>query len=86
MNYVHQAEWIFIFQIEFFQNILIGQEDCLYLNVYTKALPTNKDFKALPVMIWIHGGGFISGDGGKGFYGPEFFMDEDIVWHYIIVQ
>ncbi len=38
-------------------------EDCLYLNVWA---PTNA--KKLPVMVWIHGGAFISGSGGDKWY------------------
>ncbi len=36
-------------------------EDCLTLNIFVPALATAKS--NLPVMVWIHGGGFISGSG-----------------------
>ena len=35
-------------------------EDCLYLNVYA---PRDASFRRLPVMVWIHGGGFTGGAG-----------------------
>jgi para-nitrobenzyl esterase len=43
-------------------------EDCLYLNVWTSA-KSNKDH--LPVMVWIHGGGFTRGTSGIQAYDGE---------------
>ena len=42
-------------------------EDCLYLNVYT---PRTKQSKVgnLPVLLFMHGGNYISGSGGVPFY------------------
>jgi para-nitrobenzyl esterase len=41
-------------------SLVIGSEDCLYLNVTTPALD---DGRGLPVMVWFPGGGFVSGAG-----------------------
>ncbi|XP_053608207.1 juvenile hormone esterase-like [Plodia interpunctella] len=43
-------------------NSLIGDEDCLYLNVYTPELLT-KCSSLRPVLFYIHGGGFAGGNG-----------------------
>ncbi|MFC9691324.1 carboxylesterase/lipase family protein [Kribbella sp. NPDC056951] len=41
-------------------------EDCLYLNVTT---PSHRSERRLPVMVWIHGNGFINGAGSL--YGAQ---------------
>lgn len=37
-----------------------GSEDCLYLNVWR---PNNASSSGLPVLVWIHGGGYGNGNG-----------------------
>jgi para-nitrobenzyl esterase len=39
-------------------------EDCLYLNVLT---PASGAGDRLPVMVWMHGGGFVSGSGNQNY-------------------
>ncbi|CAG9859230.1 unnamed protein product [Phyllotreta striolata] len=59
-------------------NEIKGEEDCLYLNVYT---PKLSDFEngLLPVMFWIHGGALLCGSGNLKYYGPDVLLDKDIV-------
>ncbi|XP_049862482.1 juvenile hormone esterase-like isoform X2 [Schistocerca gregaria] len=58
----------------FFHTGVSGSEDCLYLNVYTPELSPSSP---LPVMFWVHGGGFFYGGGSV--YGPDFLLDHDVV-------
>lgn len=51
----------------------VGNEDCLYLNVYAPA-----DAEGLPVMVWIHGGAFVFGNGG-GEYDPTRLVEQDVI-------
>src|SRR5580692_2023652 len=52
-------------------------EDCLVVNVWT---PTLDRGRKLPVMVWLHGGGFTSGSGGFICYdGIELARKHDVV-------
>ena len=61
--------------------MVLGDEDCLYLNVYTPKIPNHdKNEKvSYPVMVWIHGGAYTQGTGMATFYHPKYLMDKDIV-------
>ncbi|XP_076766541.1 esterase FE4 [Xylocopa sonorina] len=58
------------------QKGLIGEEDCLYLNVYTPVL--DKEARKA-VMVWIHPGGWSSGMGDDALFGPDFLVENDVV-------
>lgn len=51
-----------------------GEEDCLFLNVYSSSLTG-----ARAVMVWIHGGSFSSGSGDSWVYGPDFLVNDGVV-------
>ena len=60
---------------------MLGDEDCLRLNIYTPCLLQNqsKNITRLPVMIYIHGGRFISGVVSQDNVGPDFLMPHDVI-------
>ncbi len=52
-------------------------EDCLFLNVYTPA-DAKKDSK-LPVMFWIHGGGYSGGSSSEPRHNGDFLPLKGVV-------
>ncbi|XP_076771735.1 liver carboxylesterase 1-like isoform X2 [Arvicanthis niloticus] len=56
-------------------------EDCLYLNIYSPTDLTSKD--RLPVMVWVHGGGLLSG-GASTFDGLALSTREKVV--VVVIQ
>lgn len=66
--------------------ILMGDEDCLYLNIYAPAhtagdVPRGDD--ALPVMVWIHGGGNVWGR-AEQYDGSNLAAGEDVI--VVVIQ
>ncbi|CAG9863868.1 unnamed protein product [Phyllotreta striolata] len=56
------------------------QNNCLNLNVYTKELPKpDGSSSKKPVMVFIHGGGFVFGSNKKTLFGAHYLLTEDIV-------
>ena len=52
-----------------------GSEDCLTLNVYTPEKSKGK----LPVMFWIHGGGYTGGASSEPRHNGDFLPTKDVV-------
>jgi len=56
---------------------VIGSEDCLYLNVY---VPYDiYDTTNNPVMIWIHGGSFVTGTGNDTKQQYDYILTKKVI-------
>jgi para-nitrobenzyl esterase len=65
-----------LFEDMVFQDV--GQsEDCLYLNVFTPADAKKKS--GLPVMFWIHGGGYVTGSASEPRHNGDFLPLKGVV-------
>ncbi|XP_055620724.1 esterase B1-like [Toxorhynchites rutilus septentrionalis] len=56
-----------------------ASEDCLFLNVCTPKLPAEEREDGLPVMVWIHGGGFCMGNGNASTSCPNYLVQEGVI-------
>lgn len=54
---------------------ILGSLNCLHLNIYVPKSASSQN--RVPVLVWIHGGGFSSGSSGS--FGPKFLVRNDIV-------
>ncbi|KAH8299625.1 hypothetical protein KR044_003621, partial [Drosophila immigrans] len=61
-----------------FTQEVVGSENCLFLNVYAPK-SNSKSKTPLPVMVWIHGGGFWFGNGNKDYTFPAQLMQEEVI-------
>ncbi|KAF9468189.1 Alpha/Beta hydrolase protein [Collybia nuda] len=61
-----------------------ASEDCLFLNVYTPGVLSDRTNK-LPVVVWIHGGGYVGGSAGS-FNGDDLIRESNNGVVVVIIQ
>ncbi|KAK9888322.1 hypothetical protein WA026_000580 [Henosepilachna vigintioctopunctata] len=57
---------------------IIGSEDCLFLNVFNSQNPKNAE-RLKSVMVFLHGGGFMSGSSNVSQLGADLLASEDVI-------
>jgi para-nitrobenzyl esterase len=64
------------YQVEFYESPEPMSEDCLYLNLWTAASSASEK---RPVMVWLHGGGFVEGSGSLPSFNGESLATKGVV-------
>jgi para-nitrobenzyl esterase len=64
------------YQVEFYEAPEPMSEDCLYLNLWTAAA---SNAEKRPVMVWLHGGGFVEGSGSLPSFDGENLSKKGVV-------
>ncbi|XP_026826028.1 esterase E4 isoform X4 [Ooceraea biroi] len=64
-------------QLDLLTETVIGDEDCLYLNVYVPC--SIHGTMRNPVMIWIHGGAYLIGTGSDVNQRPDYLLTKEVI-------
>ncbi|KAG5882420.1 hypothetical protein JTB14_021689 [Gonioctena quinquepunctata] len=57
--------------------IVLGEEDCLYINVFTPIRRESTEKRNLPVFFYIYGGAFMEGSSAS--LQPDFIIEQDLI-------
>jgi len=66
-------------QQDILTDTILGEEDCLVVNVHVLEEVLRANNSSTPVLVFIHGGGFLFGDGTSKIFGPEWLLDFGII-------
>ncbi|XP_014364664.2 esterase FE4 [Papilio machaon] len=61
------------------KSFVTGRENCLTLNVFTPLEAGQAGGELLPVMVFIHGGGFYDGSSSRHVYGPQYLVTKGVI-------
>ncbi|KAJ9578096.1 hypothetical protein L9F63_025043, partial [Diploptera punctata] len=54
-------------------------ENCLFLSIFSNKLPGPNLTELMPVIVWIHGGNFVTGSNTMVMFGPDHLLTQNVV-------